>query len=129
MGRSPFVRKNTLWMSTVATLIGLVFTVLAFLHDGQPSGWTAFYESAVPSQPGQDWNLAVQILAPVVLFTGLWYLVEQIKARRKVDRILGLEKKSEFNERLPEAREEIPKLPNRYEERLDEKQKNFRSRR
>lgn len=129
MGRSPFVRNNTLWMSAVATVVGLVFTVLAFLHDGQPSGAIAWYESTVPSTPGQDWNLAVQILAPVTLATGVWYLAEQIMARRKFEEIIGLEKKSEFNQRLPEAKEEVKKLPKSYEERLEDKEESFRSRR
>ncbi len=129
MGRSSFVRNNTLWMSTVATLAGLLFTVLAFLHDGDPSGWTSFYESRVPNDPGQDWNLAIRILAPVVMLTGVWYLVEQIKARRTFNEIMGLEKKSEFNQRLPELKEEVTKLPKKYEEELDEKETGFRSRR
>jgi hypothetical protein len=128
MARSPFVRNNTLWMSAAATLIGLAFTVLAFLHDGQPSGWTAFYERTVPTSP-DNWNLAIQILAPVVLVTGLWYLVEQIKARRKFEEIMDLGKKSEFNQRLPELKEEVRKLPTSFEEDVEAKEKDFRSRR
>jgi hypothetical protein len=129
MARSAFVRNNTLWMSAAATLIGLVFTVLAFLHDGNPSGFTAFYESRVPTGPDTNWNLAVKILAPVLLATGLWYLVEQIRARRTFDEIMSVEKKSEFNQRLPELEEEIKKLPKSYEEELEEKEKDSRSRR
>lgn len=129
MARSPFVRNNTLWMSAAATLIGIVFSVLAFLHDGQPDGLTAFYESNVPKNPDQDWNLAVQILAPVVLATGLWYLVEQIQARRTYNEIMDLEKKSEFNQRLPELKEEVRKLPKSYEEEVQAKEKDFRSKR
>lgn len=129
MARSPFVRNNMLWMSAVATVTGLVFTVLAFLHDGQPDGITAFYESTVPKSSDQDWNLAVRIIAPVVLATGLWYVVEQVRARRTFNEIMGAEKKSEFNQRLPELKEEVAKLPKSYEEELEEKEKDFRSRR
>lgn len=129
MARSPFVRNNALWMSAVATLVGLVFTVLAFLHDGQPSGVIAFYERNVPTGPDTNWNLAVKIIAPVVLATGLWYLVEQVKARKKFNDIMDLEKKSEFNQRLPELKEEVKKLPKEYEEDVSAKEKDFRSRR
>lgn len=129
MARSAFARNNALWMSALATLVGLVFTVLAFLHDGQPSGFIAFYERTVPTGPDTNWNLAVKIIAPVVLATGVWYLVEQIKARRKFNEIMDLEKKSEFNQRLPELKEEVRKLPKTYEQELSDKEKDFRSRR
>lgn len=129
MGRSPLLRKNALWMSAVATILGLVFTVLAFTHDGRPAGWNSVYESTVPTTAGQDWNLLVQILAPTTLVAGGWYLVEQIMARRTYNEIMGLEKKSEFNQRLQELKEAAGKLPKQYEERVREKEEDFRSRR
>lgn len=129
MGRSAFARNNALWMSVVGTLLGILLTVLAFTHGGTPAGWNAAYERLVPSTPGEDWNLAVQILAPVLLLTGVWYAVEQIQARRTFNEIVGLEKKSEFNQRLPELKEEVKKLPKSYEEQLEDKEESFRSRR
>lgn len=130
MGRSPFARNNSLWMSIVATILGLAFTVLSFTHGGDPAGWNSFYESVVPmSDDAGNWNLLVQLLAIPTLLAGLWYLGEQILARRKFNRLIGLEKKSEFQQRLPELKEEAAKLPQTYEQRLEEKMESFQSRR
>jgi hypothetical protein len=130
MGRSPFARNNTLWMSMVATLVGLLFTVLSFTHGGDPAGWNAFYENLVPkSDDAGNWNLLVQLLAIPTLIAGLWYLGEQILARRKFNRMMALEKKSEFQQQLPELKEEAAKLPQEYEQRLEEKMESFQSRR
>lgn len=129
MGRSPFARNNTLWMSSVATLVGLVGTVLAFTAEPTAAGWNAFYENAVPVGGGQDWNLLVQVVAPVVLLSGAWYLGEQIIARRKFERLINAEKKSAFQDNLEQLEETVQKLPKEYEERLDEKTESFVSRR
>lgn len=129
MGRSPFARNNALWMSAVATAVGLVFTVLAFTAEPTAAGWNAFYESNVPVGGDQDWNLAVRVIAPIVLATGVWYLGEQILARRKFERLINLEKKSEFQKNLDKLEETTKKLPKDYEERLDEKTESFVSRR
>lgn len=130
MGRSPFARNNAMWMSVVATLVGLAFTVIAFLADYDAAGWTDFYEAWVPSgSSGGNWNRLVQVVAPVVLVTGLWYLGEQILARRKFNSLIDTESKSEFQRSLDELEETVKKLPKSYESRLQEKRDQFVSRR
>lgn len=129
MGRSPFARNNTLWMSSLATVVGLVLTVLAFTAEPAAAGWNAFYERTVPVGGDQDWNLLVRVVAPIILVSGVWYLGEQIIARRKFERLINAEKKSAFQDNLDELEETARKLPKEYEERLNEKTESFVSRR
>lgn len=130
MGRSPFARKHTLWMSSVATVVGLALTVLAYTAEPTAGGWNAFYEQAVPMESTEgSWNLLVKVVAPIVLVSGAWYLGEQILARRKFEDLIGTEKKSAFQDNYEELQEAAAKLPKRYEERLDEKANEFVSRR
>lgn len=116
-------------MSAVATVVGLVFVVLAYTANQDPGGWNSFYESVVPVGGSQDWNLLVRVLAPVVLVSGGWYLGEQIISRRKFDRLVDTKKRSEFQKNYDELEELAGKLPKRYEERLEEKADTFSSRR
>lgn len=130
MGRSPFARKHTLWMSSVATVVGLALTILAYTAEPTAGGWNAFYEQAVPMQTSEgSWNLLIKVVAPIVLVSGGWYLGEQILARRKFENLIEIEKKSAFQDNYEELREQAGKLPKRYEERLDEKADEFLSRR
>lgn len=130
MGRSPFARKNTLWMSAAATLLGIAFTVLAFMADYDAAGWTDFYEAWVPQGTGAgNWNRFVQVVAPIVLVSGAWYLGEQLLARRKFNRMIDTESKSEFQRNLDELEETAGKLPQRFKERLEDKREEFVSRR
>lgn len=116
-------------MSSVATLVGLALTVLAFTAEPTAGGWNAFYERTVPVGGDQDWNLLARVVAPIVLVSGVWYLGEQIIARRKFERLINAEKKSEFQDNLEQLEETVGKLPKEYEERLDEKTESFVSRR
>lgn len=130
MGRSPFARKHTLWLSSLATLVGIVFTVLAFAANYEAAGWTDFYEAWVPQGTGAgNWNRFVQVVAPIVLVTGGWYLGEQIIARRKFNRMISTESKSEFQRNLDELEQTAGKLPKRFKEQLEDKREEFVSRR
>lgn len=129
MGRSPFARKHTLWMSSVATVVGIAFTVLAYTANPDPAGWNAFYENVVPVGGENDWNLLVQVLAPVVLASGAWYLGEQALARRKFKDLINEESKKEFQRNMDELEETVKKLPKRYEDRFEEKVESFKMKR
>jgi thiaminase len=130
MGRSPFARNNALWMSVVATVVGLVLTVLAFAADYGAANWTDVYEAYVSAgETGGNWNRLVQVLAPVVLATGLWYVGEQILARRSFNELIDTDSKSEFQSNLEELEDTVGKLPKSYEERLQEKREQFVMRR
>lgn len=129
MGRHPFVRENLLWMSIAITIIGLLLVVLSYTADYQAAGWTDTYESYVPESANGSWNMLVRVVSPVILITGVWYLGEQILARRKFERLINAEKKSDFRTNLPQLEETVRDLPAKYEDRLQEKQGEFKSRR
>lgn len=118
-----------MWMSAVATLVGGVLFVLSIAAN-QGAGWVAFYTDVVSSGGTEaNWNKAVMLVSGVVFATGAWYLGEQIVARRKFNRLIGMEKKSEFQQNLDSLRETVKKLPQEYEERFEEKSEEFTSRR
>lgn len=127
MGRHPFLRNNLLWISIVILLIGIALTVVAYSAPG--ADWTDPYESMLPSAGGGDWNMLIRVVAPVILITGAWYVGEQIIARRRFNRLINAEKKSEFQQNLPTLEETVRDLPDKYEDRLEQKQTDFKSRR
>lgn len=130
MGRRLFLRNNALVISAVVLVIGLVLTVLAYTAAYPASGWNAFYENLVPSSTSEgDWNLLVRVVAPIVLLVGIWYVGEQLLARRKFNRLMGVDKKSDFSKNVTTLTETAKKLPKRYEEQLQEKERSFKSRR
>ena len=117
-------------MSTVATIVGLALTVLAYTADYGAANWTDFYEGIVPGQTDAgNWNMLVRVLAPIALLTGAWYLGEQLWARYKFNEMMSTEKKSEFSKNVPALEKAARKLPKRFEEELKEKQSAFVSRR
>lgn len=96
----------------------------------QGASWVAFYTDVV-SSGGTDanWNKAVMLVSGVVAVTGVWYVVEQVMARRRFDRMMGTEKKSEFQQNMETLRETVKKLPVAYEDAFEEKSEEFTSRR
>lgn len=127
MGRHPFLRNNLLWISIAISVIGLALTAVAYSAPG--AAWTDSYEAALPSAGGGDWNMLVRVVAPIILLTGVWYVGEQIIARRRFNRLINAEKKSEFQQNLPTLEETVRDLPDKYEDRLEQKQTDFKSRR
>lgn len=131
MGRHPFFRNNMLVISIAITVVGVALVAFSYTADYAEDNWTDAYEAVVPGGVGedQDWNLAVRVVSPVVLVTGAWYLGEQILARRKFNRLINAEKKSEFNQNVSVLEETVRDLPHKYEDKLEEKQASFKSRR
>ncbi len=116
-------------MSIVAAVVGGVLFILSIAAN-QGAEWVAFYTDVVPSGGTEaNWNKAVMLISGVVFATGLWYVVEQIMARRRFDRIMNTEKKSEFQRNVDTLRETVKLLPQGYEEAFEEKRDAFDSRR
>lgn len=129
MGRSPFARNNALWMSIAAALVGGVLFVFSIAAN-QEASWVAFYTDMVPSGGTEaNWNKAVMLISGVVFATGAWYVVEQVNARRRFNRMMNSEKKSEFQQNMDTLQETVGLLPKSYEESFEEKRDKFDSRR
>lgn len=129
MGRRTFLRNYALPLSLVVLAVGLVGTVLSYTASYPAGGWNAFYENTVPGGTDQDWNLAVRVIAPIVLLSGIWYTGEQVLARRRFNRLMGAEKKSDFSKNIARLEDTVKVLPRSYEDRLQEKENSFKSRR
>lgn len=75
------------------------------------------------------WSLWVLILGVLGLLIGGWYVAEQLYKRRKFQKLLATDKRSDFVGARKELDELARRLPDRYKPRIVEKEAAFRSRR
>lgn len=120
MGRHAVFRNHLLPISTVITIIGLIATVIAF---GPKPQW---YLDALP---GPEWNNWTQLLGPIVLLIGVWYLVEQVYLRRRFNELIDQPKRSELQKNLPEIEDMVGRLPKSFEAKVEEKERSFKTKR
>lgn len=79
-----------------------------------------FYVQLLPAnKPG--WNMIVVIVSPFIALTGAWYVWDQYTLRRRFDELVTTRKKSEFRKELPELNHLADRLPEPYQERLQER--------
>lgn len=119
-------------IGVAVTLVGLLFTVVAAATylDALALPWYRNLVCAGATAGAcEDWNLWVLVVAPLVLLTGGFYAGEQVRMRRRFRQLLDTNKKSEFLHNRRDLEDLARRLPKRFEERIEEKEGEFRSNR
>lgn len=123
------VAKNyTLPLSVVVLVLSTVGVVISFdpiLRLFQPLA-PGFYVQVLSLG---SWRLWILLLSMFGLMGGAWYLGEQLVRRRKFERLLETDKRSDFTSSRKELDELARTLPDRYKPRIHEKEAQFKTRR
>ncbi|MHB8585591.1 MAG: DUF3198 domain-containing protein [Thermoplasmatota archaeon] len=133
MGR--FLRNNLLWISGVTAAVGLVLTVIAWMLAYFDTPYLNWYRAILSpvnkwmdgasGTTNTDFNLILMVVAPIVLLSGAWYLGEQIADRRRFERLMETDKKSDFARNRKELEELARDLPDSYRQRIKERERLF----
>ena len=117
-------------MGIVLGSVGLIGTIIAFTYKYAKAtpGWLSQYRTLV-ARPEGDFNLFLMIAAPIILIWGGFWIGEQLILRRRFERMLDTPKRSEFTSRRSDLEELTKRLPDGYKKRVNEKEREFASRR
>jgi len=108
----------------VASLVGLV----AGAHLLKMAGQDAL-DARVTGPLSHGWDLMVTIVAVLGIVVGGWYVAEQIYNRRKFEKLIATDKRSEFTSSRKKLEDLSRRLPEHYKPRIAEKEATFKSRR
>lgn len=129
---AKWTQNHRMEIGAVLLVIGLALTVISWslaFADTAP-GWLQGYNDLVrPAGGGEDYNLIVSIVGPVLLIWGGWYIGEQIIMRRRFEGLIDTPKRSEFSARRRELEETARRLPDGYRKRIKDKENEFVSKR
>ncbi|MHB8604986.1 MAG: hypothetical protein ACYDCK_06980 [Thermoplasmatota archaeon] len=122
-------KNHMLEISAAVLVIGIVLTFLSWAWKfGDGPTWLTWYGNRVTVN-GQDFNLYLVLLAPLVLLGGAFYFGEQIVLRRRFERLLDTPKKSEFLTNKKDLVELSRRLPDEFSDKIDMKESEFKSKR
>jgi hypothetical protein len=119
-----FFKNYTLPLAAVLLVVSLVglaigFHLLTFVSaslDAQLAG---------PLRGG--WDQMVAFLAALGALVGGWYVAEQAYNRRRFEKLMATDKRSEFADSRKDLEDLARRLPDRYKPRIAEKESQFKS--
>lgn len=125
-----FWRNNALWIGAVLTILGLVLVLLSYLTYFNLAELAWYRELVCPThgQACKDWNLWVMVVSPFVLLAGAWNVGEQVVLRRRFDEAIDVRRRREFVQSRSDLEDWARRLPDRYRDRLQEKEAEMKSR-
>jgi hypothetical protein len=131
---AKWTRNHMLEIGGILLVLGVVLTVISFSDSFvEPTpAWLSPYHDLVHVTTGDykgNYNLILFILGPILLLMGGFYFGEQLVLRRRFERLLDTPKKSEFASRRKDLEDLAKRLPSAYNERIDAKEAEFKSKR
>lgn len=128
---AKWTKNHRMEIGAVLLVLGLVLTVVSFSlnFSSETPSWLASYKDLVETESGEDWNLVVMIVGPIVLISGGFYVGEQFVLRRRFERLIDTPKRSEFTSRRRDLEDIAKRLPDGFTSRIKEKESEFVSRR
>ncbi|MBI4392504.1 MAG: DUF3198 domain-containing protein [Euryarchaeota archaeon] len=124
---AKFLKNNMLVISALVFVVGLAVTLWSWWGSAISKDYFAEYLAQIDATG--KWNLWVQIISPLVLLTGAWYLGDQIITRRKFGEMIATQKKSEFVTAKKELTDIARRLPDRYKAKIEAKEAELTSKR
>ena len=122
------VKNYTLPLAAVVLLLSVVGLVLGF-HLLQYVNPATDLQATKPLGvgPGSGWDQLLGIVAAFGALLGAWYVGEQVVARRKFERLLDTDKRSEFVSNRKDLEQLTKRLPDHFKPRFAEKEASFKS--
>lgn len=121
---NEFFREYIYGISIITIIIGIPITIFGTLGILT----TVLQDSFGISSSIVDWSFYFLGLGIVILLTGVFYLYSFLKNKRFFIDELETNKRSEFVKRHQEIKNAVRYLPKKYQEILQEKEKEFKIR-
>jgi hypothetical protein len=117
------LRELTLGISILLVILGVIVLMLGVLG----TWWNQILiDVSGISEELLVWSPYVMILGLIVLAFGIWYLYSYFNNKRIVTEGLQTNKRSEFMKKHAEIKKAARRLPSRFLQQLEEKEKQFR---
>ena len=115
-----FVREYIFALSVIALLLGIVVIMFPIIHyaltDMQPDLIRSVGE----------WNFYLVIIGFILLAAGLWYLFVYLKNRKFIIEEIDTNRRSEFMKRHGELINVVRKMPLKFQEMVEEKERELK---
>lgn len=115
-----FVREYIFALSIIALLLGIVVIMFPIIHyaltDMQPDLIRSVGE----------WNFYLVIIGFILLAAGLWYLFVYLKNRKFIIKEIDTNRRSEFMKRHGELINVVRKMPLKFQEMVEEKERELK---
>jgi hypothetical protein len=118
-----FVRNYTLPLAAVVLVAAIAGVFVGFGLLGLVS---AELNASIQRQLG-SYGLWMNILGLFGILVGGWYVGEQLWNRRKFERLLNTDKRSEFTSSRKNLEDIARRLPDRYRPRIEDKEATFKT--
>lgn len=115
-----FVREYIFALSIIALLLGIVVIMFPIIHyafaDMQPDLIRSVGE----------WNFYLVIIGFILLAAGSWYLFVYLKNRKFIIEEIDTNRRSEFMKRHGELINVVRKMPLKFQEMVEEKERELK---
>ena len=117
------LREITLGLSIFLAILGIIVLILGLLG----TWWKQLLIDALGlSEDILVWSPYIMILGFIVFALGIWYIYSYINNKRLVREGLQTNKRSEFVKKHIEIKKAAKRLPSRFMQQVEEKEKQFR---
>ena len=117
-----FVRENIFVISIICLILGIVTMIFPIIHyafaDMQPELIRSL----------DEWNFYLIFVGFILIVTGVWYLFVYLKNRKFILEEIDTNKRSEFMRRHGELTNIVRKMPTKFKEMVEEKEKELKIR-
>lgn len=106
------------------TIIGIVGTYLSMNEDNRLPSYISFLQDL--SDPFGTWIAWIVVAAPIGLIVCAWWYYDYVKKIRELAELIGTPSKAKFVRNLDEIEYLAWSLPQRYEDKVLTKKKEFK---
>ena len=106
------------------TIIGIVGTYLSMNEDNRLPSYISFLQDL--SDPFGRWIAWIVVAAPIGLIVCAWWYYDYVKKIRELAELIGTPSKAKFVRNLDEIEYLAWSLPQRYEDKVLTKKKEFK---
>ncbi|MBN2603365.1 MAG: hypothetical protein JXA91_04455 [Candidatus Thermoplasmatota archaeon] len=112
-----FVRENIFVLSIICLIIGIIVIIFPVIHYA--------FTDMQPELIGllDEWNFYLIIIGFILIVAGVWYLFVYLKNRKFILEEIDTNKRSEFMKRHGELTNVVRKMPSKFKEMVEEKER------
>lgn len=118
-----FTKNYTMEIGLAVAILGFLITLVSWIAKFSDLP-LPLYRKLVEDTAATagDWNLLLVIVGPLLLIGGAWYFFEQLFLRRRFEKLLSTSQKSAFTKNKRDLEDIARRLPDRYYDRIAEKE-------
>jgi Sec-independent protein secretion pathway component TatC len=112
-----FIREYIFALSIICLIVGIIVMIFPIIHYAFTDIQPELIESL------EEWNFYLIIIGFVLIITGIWYLYVYLKNRKFIFEEVDTNKRSEFMKRHGELTNVVRKMPTKFQEMVEEKER------